>query len=167
MSFLTKFAILFIFFIYIFIRIRSGHMSDNKSNNHELHIISRYLGILTSKYIVFLLLVLTLYPMNVIPGYILLAGIVFPAALKFAIYDNSADSKNDDNNIKDFTLYPTAKKYKFTYTKYRCESYNFILIMILLLIWQFTLDKSGIFSYPKNIVPSLILIIYILSRFLG
>lgn len=68
-------------------------MSDNKSNNHELHIISRYLGILTSKYIVFLLLVLTLYPMNVIPGYILLAGIVFPAALKFAIYDNSADSK--------------------------------------------------------------------------
>lgn len=142
-------------------------MSDNKSNNHELHIISRYLGILTSKYIVFLLLVLTLYPMNVIPGYILLAGIVFPAALKFAIYDNSADSKNDDNNIKDFTLYPTAKKYKFTYTKYRCESYNFILIMILLLIWQFTLDKSGIFSYPKNIVPSLILIIYILSRFLG
>ena len=82
-------------------------MSDNKSNNHELHIISRYLGILTSKYIVFLLLVLTLYPMNVIPGYILLAGIVFPAALKFAIYDNSADSKNDDNNIKDFTLYPT------------------------------------------------------------
>ena len=94
-------------------------MSDNKSNNHELHIISRYLGILTSKYIVFLLLVLTLYPMNVIPGYILLAGIVFPAALKFAIYDNSADSKNDDNNIKDFTLYPTAKKYKFTYERTR------------------------------------------------
>ena len=142
-------------------------MSYNNNSSHELHIISRYLGILISKYIVFLLLTISLYPMKIIPAYILLAGIVFPAALKFAIYDNSADSKNDDNNIKDFTLYPTAKKYKFTYTKYRCESYNFILIVILLLIWQFTLDKSGIFSYPKNIVPSLILIIYILSRFLG
>ncbi len=150
MSFLTKFAILFIFFIYIFIRIRSGHMSDNKSNNHELHIISRYLGILTSKYIVFLLLVLTLYPMNVIPGYILLAGIVFPAALKFAIYDNSADSKNDDNNIKDFTLYPTAKKYKFTYTKYRCESY---IIFYTRRFPLATLDKSDfIFSYQKAVL---------------
>ena len=79
--------------------------------------------------------------MNVIPGYILLAGIVFPAALKFAIYDNSADSKNDDNNIKDFTLYPTAKKYKFTYTKYRCESYNFILI-IPFIILGLTLDVT-------------------------
>ncbi len=142
-------------------------MSDNKNSSHELHIISRYLGILTSKYILFLLLILTLYPMKIIPAYILLAGIVFPAALKFAIYDNSSDGKNDSIAIKDFTLYPTAKKYKFTYAKYRCESYNFILITILLFVWQFTLNKAGIFSYPKNIVPSFILIVYILSRFLG
>ena len=140
-------------------------MSDKKKNNHELSIISRYLGLMTSKYIVFILLIVTLYPMNIIPGYILLACIVFPAGLSFAINDKN-DHKYDDD-ITNLTLYPTAKKYKFSFIKYRCESYNFILIIVLLFVWQFTINKDNIFTYPKNIIPSFILIIYILSRFLA
>ncbi|MBU5478217.1 hypothetical protein KQI69_03265 [Eubacterium sp. MSJ-13] len=140
-------------------------MSNKKKNNHELTVISRYLGLMTSKYIVFALLIITYYPMNIIPGYILLAGIVFPVALKFAT-DNDDNRKNDDDITK-LTLYPTAKKYRFSSTKYRCESYNFILMIILLFVWQLTLNKNNVFSYPKNIIPSFILIIYILSRFLG
>lgn len=140
-------------------------MSNKKKNKHELNIISRYLGLMTSKYIAFILLIITFYPMNIIPGYILLAGIVFPVALNFAIENGNNNKTGDD--ITKLTLYPTAKKYKFSYTKYRCESYNFVLMIMLLFVWQFTINKDNIFDYPKNIIPSFILIIYILSRFLG
>lgn len=140
-------------------------MSDNKKNKHELNIISRYLGLMVSKYIVFILLIITFYPMNIVPGYILLAGIIFPAALKFAI--DNGKKHTTDNDITKFMLYPTARKYKFTFTKYRCESYNFILMIALIFVWQLTINKNNIFNYPKNIIPSFILIIYILSRFFG
>ena len=60
-------------------------MSQAKEINHELNIISRYMGLIISKYLIFALLIITLYPMNIIPGYILLAGIIFPAALRFAV----------------------------------------------------------------------------------
>ena len=49
-------------------------MSQAKEINHELNIISRYMGLIISKYLIFALLIITLYPMNIIPGYILLAG---------------------------------------------------------------------------------------------
>ena len=51
-------------------------MSQAKEINHELNIISRYMGLIISKYLIFALLIITLYPMNIIPGYILLAGII-------------------------------------------------------------------------------------------
>ena len=69
-------------------------MSQAKEINHELNIISRYMGLIISKYLIFALLIITLYPMNIIPGYILLAGIIFPAALRFAVNLETSPDKN-------------------------------------------------------------------------
>lgn len=135
-------------------------MSDKNKINHELNIISRYVGLLASKYIIFILLIITFYPMKAIPGYILLAGIIFPIAFRFA------SNIDDDIDKYNFTLYTTAKKYKFTYLKYRAESYNFTIIMFLLIVWQYTLNKNNEFDSPLNNIPAFMLIIYILSRFL-
>ena len=143
-------------------------MSQAKEINHELNIISRYMGLIISKYLIFALLIITLYPMNIIPGYILLAGIIFPAALRFAVNletspdKNTASPKKADVSDREcsFTLSQTAKKYK-------AENYNFILISLLLVVWQNVLIQKNVFSYPVNIIPSFMLIIYIISRFLA
>ena len=97
-------------------------MSQAKEINHELNIISRYMGLIISKYLIFALLIITLYPMNIIPGYILLAGIIFPAALRFAVNletspdKNTASPKKADVSDREcsFTLSHTAKKYNFS-----------------------------------------------------
>ena len=143
-------------------------MSQAKEINHELNIISRYMGLIISKYLIFALLIITLYPMNIIPGYILLAGIIFPAALRFAVNletspdKNTASPKKADVSDREcsFTLSQTAKKYNL-------ENYNFILISLLLVVWQNVLIQKNVFSYPVNIIPSFMLIIYIISRFLA
>ena len=96
-------------------------MSQAKEINHELNII-------------------TLYPMNIIPGYILLAGIIFPAALRFAVNLETSPDKNTASQKKadvsdrecSFTLSQTAKKYNFSYKKYKAENYNFILIIYII-----------------------------------
>ena len=41
-------------------------MSQAKEINHELNIISRYMGLIMSEYLIFALLIITLYPMNII-----------------------------------------------------------------------------------------------------
>ena len=137
-------------------------MSEQKKINRELNSISRYMGLITSKYVIFVLLLITMFPMNIVPGYIFLAGLIFPVAFKFISEENS--SKKD---VTDFTLHPTAKKYKFSYLKYKAEAFNFLLITLLLIVWQLVLHNTNVFSYPVNIIPSFMLIIYILSRFLG
>lgn len=150
-------------------------MSHAKEINHELNIISRYLGLIVSKYLMFIMLIITFYPMNIIPGYILLAGIIFPAAVRFASNPETASnthavSKKNiplPNNEHSFILSQTAKKYNFSYKKYTAEKYNFILISLLIIVWQNVLIQKSIFSYPVNIIPSFMLIIYILSRFLA
>lgn len=96
-------------------------MSQAKEINHELNIISRYMGLIISKYLIFALLIITLYPMNIIPGYILLAGIIFPAALRFAVNletspdKNTASPKKADVSDREcsFTLSQTAKNIIF------------------------------------------------------
>ena len=101
-------------------------MSQAKEINHELNIISRYMGLIISKYLIFALLIITLYPMNIIPGYILLEGIILPAALRFAVnletspYKNTASPKKSDVSDSEcsFTLSQTAKKYNFSYKNY-------------------------------------------------
>ena len=75
-------------------------MSQAKEINHELNIISRYMGLIISKYLIFALLIITLYPMNIIPGYILLAGIIFPAALRFAVNLETSPDKNTASQNK-------------------------------------------------------------------
>ncbi len=143
-------------------------MSHAKEINHEINIISRYIGLIISKYLIFALLIITLYPMNIIPGYILLAGIIFPVALRFSSEPETSHDKNTVSHRKhSFILSQTAKKYKFSYKKYKAENYNFILISLLLIVWQNVLIQKNVFSYPVNIIPSFMLIIYILSRFLA
>lgn len=81
-------------------------MSQAKEINHELNIISRYIGLIISKYLIFALLIITLYPMNIIPGYILLAGIIFPAALRFAANLETSPDKNTAS--KKMPMFPTG-----------------------------------------------------------
>lgn len=127
-------------------------MSQAKEINHELNIISRYMGLIISKYLIFALLIITLYPMNIIPGYILLAGIIFPAALRFAVNLETSPDKNTASQKKadvsdrecSFTLSQTAKKYNFSYKKYKAENYNFILISLLLVVWQNVLIQKNV-----------------------
>ena len=131
-------------------------MSQAKEINHELNIISRYMGLIISKYLIF-------------------AGIIFPAALRFAVNletspdKNTASPKKADVSDREcsFTLSQTAKKYNFSYKKYKAENYNFILISLLLVVLQNVLIQKNVFSYPVNIIPSFMLIIYIISRFLA
>ena len=127
-------------------------MSQAKEINHELNIISRYMGLIISKYLIFALLIITLYPMNIIPGYILLAGIIFPAALRFAVNLETSPDKN------------TASQKKADVSDRECF---FTLISLLLVVWQNVLIQKNVFSYPVNIIPSFMLIIYIISRFLA
>ena len=150
-------------------------MSQAKEINHELNIISRYMGLIISKYLIFALLIITLYPMNIIPGYILLAGIIFPAALRFAVNletspdKNTASPKKADVSDREcsFTLSQTAKKYNFSYKKYKAENYNFILISLLLVVWQNVLIQKIVFSYPVNIIASFMLIMCVISGLLA
>lgn len=58
------------------------------------------MGLIISKYLIFALLIITLYPMNIIPGYILLAGIIFPAALRFAVNLETSPDKNTASQKK-------------------------------------------------------------------
>lgn len=137
-------------------------MSNSKKINNELSLISRYTGLKYSKYILMALIfiVIIYYPNSITPLYIFLASFFIPIVLEL-VKSTHQDTKDD---IQDFILLYTAKKRNFTKQKYKNEQYGCIVTILLLFIWQFTINRQNIYEIPLKTIPSLLIIIYITTR---
>lgn len=134
-------------------------MSNSKKINNELSLISRYMGLKYSKYILLVLLIIVYYPMHMTSLYIFLASFFTPVILGL----NSSTRQNMRDGTEDFTLVYTAKKRNFTKQKYKNEYYGFIVTLFLLCIWQMNINYHDAYEMPLRAVPSLLIIIYITS----
>ena len=114
------------------------------------------------------------------------AAVSFWGYLQFTVYDAQRKIANQDyeaaaNELMKISFYGKADEllnspgvgdveaviYARAKKQYKAENYNFILISLLLVVWQNVLIQKNVFSYPVNIIPSFMLIIYIISRFLA
>lgn len=137
-------------------------MLNNKKINNELSLISRYTGLKYSKYIFMILIfiVVIYYPTRITPLYIFLASFFIPIVLE--LIESTRQNTNDD--IQDFILLYTAKKCNFTKQKYKNEQYGCTVTILLLFIWQLTINRQNIYEMPLKIIPSMLIIIYITTR---
>lgn len=135
-------------------------MSNSKKINSELSLISRYIGLKYSKYILFTLLIIVCYPMPITPLYILLVSFFMHIVL--GLTDGTHKAAKDAT--KDFILMYTAQKYKFTVQKYRNEQYGCIVTLFLLFIWQVIINIKGIYEMPLRAIPASLITIYVFTR---
>ena len=133
-------------------------MTDNTKIKSELNKICLYNGLICSKYTLLVLLAILYFPMHT-TAYIFISAIVVPAL--FSLMVGQSASNND--NIEEFILAPTAKKYHFTYLRYRSEKFSSVCLLMLMLAWQVSANVN--FVMPWQIIPTVTIIIYILTRF--
>lgn len=135
-------------------------MPDIKKLNYELSSISRYAGLLYSKYTLLMLLAIIYYPMRITPAYIFIAALLTPLVPRIIFTTQQPSRDNTDN----FTLAYTAGRYHFTTENYKYEKFGSFFTLILLLLWHVKVYYHSTYSLPLRLVPSLIIIVYILVR---
>lgn len=135
-------------------------MTDIKKLNYELSSISRYAGLLYSKYTLLILLAIIYYPMRITPAYIFIAAILTPVVPRIV----SASQPQAKDKTDNFTLAYTAGRYHFTTENYKYEKLGSSFTLILLLLWHIKVYYHSTYSLPFKLAPSLIIIVYILVR---
>lgn len=135
-------------------------MTDIKKLNYELSSISRYAGLLYSKYTLLILLAIIYYPMRITPAYIFIAAILTPVVPRIVSASQQPAKDQKDN----FTLAYTAGRYHFTTENYKYEKFGSSFTLILLLLWRIKVYYHSTYSLPFRLAPSLIIIVYILVR---
>ena len=85
-------------------------MTDIKKLNYELSSISRYAGLLYSKYTLLILLAIIYYPMRITPAYIFIAAILTPVVPRIVSASQQPAKDQKDN----FTLRIYSRQIPFT-----------------------------------------------------
>ncbi len=98
---------------------------------------------------------------NFSPVYILFATLIAPFLLSLVL--DRGQNKNKDSQKKE--SYPELrKKLGYTDLKYQCQSYTFLMTVILLILWYFRMrGVEAVFS-PASQMPVLTLFIYAAVR---
>lgn len=136
-------------------------MADSQRINKELKLISNYIGLITAKFITLAILIIVFYPMRPAPAYIIAAMILCPPIIRYGLY-----SKSTHDAVENFSLLPTAKRYRFTMHKYNSEKWSFLFTVFLLVAWQLSINHYDLYFSLFKKMPSIILMIYIPARIL-
>lgn len=98
---------------------------------------------------------------NFSPVYILFATLIAPFLLSLVL--DRGQNQNKDSQKKE--SYPELrKKLGYTDLKYQCQSYTFLMTVILLILWHFRMrGVEAVFS-PASQMPVLTLFIYAAVR---
>lgn len=139
------------------------YMPDIKKLNYELSAISRYAGLLYSKYTLLILLAIIYYPMRITPAYIFITAVLAPLLPRIVFATQQPARDKPDN----FTLSYTAGRYHFTTENYKYEKLGSYFTLMLLLLWHIKVYYHSTYSLPLRLAPSLIIIIYILVRIIA
>lgn len=126
----------------------------------EVRILSRYMGLLTAKYITFAVLVCLYFPFRPASAYLAIFTLFFPLILRYLF----AESRQETS--ESYILKQTMKKYHFSLLRYRAEKFANPLVLLFLLIWQAALNPKDLSAMIK-LVPSAILILNVISRILS
>lgn len=126
----------------------------------EVRMLSRYIGLLTAKYITFIVLVCIYFPFRPASAYLAIFTLFFPLILRFLFVENRQKTSES------YILKQTMKKYHFSLLGYRAEKLANPLVLLFLLIWQAALNPKDISSIMK-MVPSALLILNVISRILS
>lgn len=133
-------------------------MPDNSLQvKQETRLLSRYIGLKTTKYITFVLLLSGGFLFNMTALYIALLELLLPALLHFLF------SSTTKSMVPSFCLPHTMHKYHFTLDKYRAEKSANPILLFLLLFWQVSLNTMS-YGIPWNIFPALLIICNIILR---
>ncbi|MBO7335336.1 MAG: hypothetical protein J6U42_00180 [Lachnospiraceae bacterium] len=98
---------------------------------------------------------------NYSPVYILFATLIAPFLLSLVL-DRGQDKKKDSQKKESYP--ELRKKLGYSDLKYQCQSYTFLMTVILLILWHFRMrGVEAVFS-PASSMPVLTLFIYAAVR---
>jgi hypothetical protein len=137
-------------------------MNKKRKIHKEIRQISHFRARKLARKVLMLLLLLMIFLFQDTPLYLLIALLLFPAAIDY-IFRSAAPQKNQDF-AKQAVLTETMKHYHFVYTKYCSESATALLAVLMLAIWQLVQPQSLWYGIPYWRIPGLLIAIYYLTE---
>ena len=95
---------------------------------------------------------------NFSPVYVLFATLISLFLIQI-IMENSLKKPADDDSFTEL-----KKKIGYTPTKYKVQSYTFLITVIIIIIWYYKIVSADISFEPSKQIPIIALIVYVSVR---
>jgi hypothetical protein len=130
-------------------------MSKKRKINKEIRQISHFRARRLTRAVLALLLLPSLLLFGDAPLYLLIALVLFPAALNHMF--QSVRPNSNRNFEEQAILTETMKTHHFVYTKYCSESVTAVLAVFILAAWQFIQPQALWYGIPYWRIPGLLI----------
>lgn len=124
--------------------------------SREMKMLSRYMGMKISRYVICVLLMLCYAALSPVCMYIAFTSLILPPLIHVLI-----SSGKKENTA--FHLQNTMERFRFTKKKYQSENIATPILIFFMLAWQYILSM-GDNPMPWKVVPGFLLCVMILLR---